>query len=137
MDLANIDIAAKSEEGGKLLLKNPATGEILVNDKKEPYYVIVVGRYSDTFQKTSRAVMNRRMKQNVGRRSVKVSAEQIDQEDTETMSRCVKEWNLMIEKKIPPVDFDSVYRILSDPRFRWIKDQISEFVDDDANFSTT
>jgi len=135
MDLSEIDVVGKSNDGARMELTHPTTGEILKNNEGDAMYIRVAGLYSDHYQKSSRTVMDRRLSKQKGRRKISLSAEQIENENTETVARCVVDWNIVAYGEALPCNFDNAYKVLMDPTFRWLRDQVEEFMEDDTNFT--
>jgi len=135
MDLSEIKLTEKSNDGAKMDLIHPVSGEILMDGDGNSMYIRVAGVYSDHYQKSSRSVMDRRLSKQKGRKKVNITAEQMENENTETIARCVIDWNILVNSVVPPCDFENVYKVLIDPQFRWIREQIEDFMEDDSNFT--
>lgn len=133
MDLSEIKITEKSNEGARMEVIHPVSGSIIMDGENKPMWVMVAGRHSDHYVKSSRKVMDRRLKNSRGKK-INLSSEQIENESTETLARCVLDWYIIVDGKVPGKTFEEVYAVLMDPRFRFLRDQIDEFVDDESNF---
>lgn len=133
--LDDVKIAEVSNEGVRMDIRHPGTDEILKDHEGKPMWVVVQGRYSKTFQESARSAMDRRLAKR-GSRANKVTASQIDAENIEAISRCVKDWHVVVSGQVLDFSFENVYEVLSQERFAWLKDQIDEFISDDGNFTT-
>lgn len=118
-------------------IRHPVDGTVITLDDKSPMFIKFVGKYSQTYKKVERSVMDRRISQSVGRRKAKVSAMQIEEEEAETLARCVLEWNVVVDGKTPPANFEEAFKFFSDSRFAFVREQAAEFIDDLSNFTKT
>lgn len=137
MDLGKLNVAASSDEGAEMKLKHPVDGSTLKGEDGKPYFIKLAGKYSQVYKKAERAVMDRRISQSAGRRKAKIQAAQIEEEEAESLARCVISWNVMVDGKIPTCNFDEAFAFFMDPRFAFVREQASEFVDDASNFMKT
>lgn len=135
MDLSEINVTDKSNEGAWMDIYHPVSGELILDDKKQPMRIKLVGKHSDAFIKASRKIMDRRLSKQKGRAKVSITSEQLENESTETLARCVTDWNIIVDKERPECTFENVYAVLSDPRFRFLREQVDEFIEDDSNFT--
>lgn len=134
-DLASLDIATRSNEGVKVTLRHPVTGEDLLNDGK-PMSVTVVGEHSDKYKKAQRAIVNRRLAvQGKSRKGVTLTAEEIEREALETQIQCVVGFdNLVLDGVVLTYSADAARKLLTDPRLSWIRKQIDDAITDESNF---
>lgn len=135
MDLAQYDTKKASEDGAEFALKDPATKRPIKGDDGENVIFHVIGKHSETYIKAQTRITNRRLKEVRGR-GPQSSAEELEDEAIELLSVAVVSWtnNFKVDAlqlECTPVN---VRRLLSDPRFRWIREQVDEFVGDIANF---
>jgi len=131
MDLADLDVSKTSNEGAVMELIHPVNKAVLLDENKKPMYIRVAGKYSDSYRSAQRKVTNRRLK---ARGKIKLTAEELEVEAIDILARCVLDWNIVIDKKRPECTVENVRAVLSDDRFPWIKEQLDDFIDDDANF---
>lgn len=132
MDLGSIDLVTKSTEGVKMFLKHPTTGVTLKNDKDEDMFITLTGPHHPQYKKVAQEITDRRL----AKRKFKLTTEELQMEQVEYAVVSVKEWNIQIGGQTPPTGHGHVRKILSDPKFSWIREQITAFLDDDENFLT-
>lgn len=130
-DLGNFEALASSE-GVWMQVRHPVTDAPLKNTKDELVRIKLVGRDSPQFLAKSREFMNKRIKRG---KLVLGSAEQLEVEKAETLAACTMNWEGMLNKtEVFPFTSENAYSIYSAPKWRWIADQVDEFIGDRANF---
>lgn len=128
MDLASLTFSI----GGEVMtLRHPITREPILTDDK-PVTFRVIGRDHPDFRDHMRKKQDKKLAATV--REVPTSAA-LEAEYAENLSALVKDWDgLVVDGQ--PVKFspDAARRLLSDPRFPWIAEQVDEFTTARANF---
>ena len=118
MDLSALDVSSGSNAGKEVEILHPTKRTPLLTAEGEKITVIVIGKYSDEYQKHQRAVNNRRLAQRGGRG--KVTAEEIEAETIEMIARCIKGWkNVTLDGKMLECNYANAVKVLSDSRLAW------------------
>lgn len=113
-----------------LVITHPATGEDLVNDKKETVTVTIFGSQSTEYKKAKNRALNKRM----GKIGKKPTAEQLEVDGLELLVDCTKSFN-NFEKMdfgsgvIDPKNIKQAY--VDTP---WFKDQVDAAITDNSLF---
>lgn len=135
-DLSQLDTKAACEKGAELQLKHPGTRAVLKDADGEPLVIHVVGKHSDSYVKKSHALSNARFKRMRG--GPHMTSEESEQEGIVLLTACVQSIseNLDLDGSGSPVPNtpEGIRRLLSDPRFRWVREQVDEFVGELGNF---
>lgn len=135
VDLASLDTSEASEKGAKLELRHPNTGEVLRHDDGRPFTITLVGRDSNRFMSLARAQSDRRLQQALRSRQPVMTAA-VEKDDTELLVNATLEWDIIFDGK-PAENNPKAYRdVYSNPGYRWLREQVDEFVGNRANFST-
>lgn len=115
-------------------LRHPATGELLFSDEAKtlPVAVTVYGKASSQYRNAVNAMVNRSMKRKA--KKEKETAEVMNEEGLTLLTAITAGFKeLSVNGSVPSSEAD--YRTLyADAKYAWIKDQVNEFVGDDANF---
>lgn len=130
----DISTLALKEDTVDVQLRHPATGELLFSDEAKtlPVAVVAYGKASKQYRNAVNAMMNRSIKRKA--KKEKESAEVMTEEGITLLVAVTSAFKeLAIAGKVPTTeaDFRSLY---ADPAYSWIKDQVNDFVGDDANF---
>jgi hypothetical protein len=122
MDFGNLDVSVKSEEGVWMVIKD------LEGDETDAR-VKVVGQDSKVFKKRMHRLADISRKKKNG-----LKAAELEREYLETYSACCIEFeNCMVGKKeIKGDNLEDTMEFLE--KFRFILDQVAEFVGDRGNF---
>jgi hypothetical protein len=132
IDLENFDITASAEKGAKMEVRHPATGEVLRHDDGRAFTITLVGRDSDRFMKLARAQSDRRLQQTMRSRSPMLTGS-VEKDDIELLVNATLEWDIILGGKQPPSDAKNYRDAYT--RFRWLREQVDEFVGNRAHFS--
>lgn len=139
MDLSSLKV---QEDGRRLDLRHPATGEVLTYDEREnedgtkeskTMYLIVGSSDSEAYKKSQRKIIDRRLKQQQKFRSAKLTAAQIEEEALISLADVTYGGVVFIRNKemnITPgaVAFD-LYK-----EFPWIREQANDLLEDRGAF---
>lgn len=115
-------------------LRHPATGELLFSDEAKtlPVAAVLYGKASKQYRNALNAMLNRSLKRKA--KKEKESAEVMTEEGVSLLVAVTSGFKeLSIAGTVPSTeaDFRSLY---SNAAYSWIKDQVNEFLGDDANF---
>ena len=139
MDLSNLKV---QEEGKRLDLRHPATGEVLTYDEKEnddgtkefkTMYLIIGSSDSAAYKKIQRKIIDRRLKQQQRFRSSKISTAYLEEEAIICLADVTYGGNVFINGKevaiTPGAAAIDLYK-----EFPWIKEQANDFLEDRGSF---
>lgn len=134
-DLSKLDTSEAAAKGAKLELRHPNTGEVLRHDDGRPFTITLVGRDSEKFMSLARAQSDRRLQQTLRSRQPALTAA-VEKDDTELLVNATLEWDIIFDGK-PAENSAKAYReVYSNPGYRWLREQVDEFIGNRANFST-
>lgn len=126
IDLAKLDTNKASEEGVWCDIENPATGE------QTGIRIKVLGMDSKPYQDQTRKVQDRNLKK--GFRGMKnLKTETLDNNKIELICVCTTEWeNVQYNEEELTCDMENKRWLYK--KYRWIFDQVDEFIGDRGNF---
>lgn len=130
-DLADLDFTAPAEEGAIMEVRHPVTGETLRHEDGHPFTITLVGRDSERFLKLVRQQSDRRIQASLRTRQP-ISTVSVEKDDIELLVNATLAWDILLDKK-PAENSQKAYRDAY-ARFRWLKEQVDEFVGSRANF---
>jgi hypothetical protein len=141
MDLSQLNVVEKANEGTVLELLNPFDGEPLtdegekVADKKniKPLYLRLLGSDSDVYRKA----MNRRLEKNINKKN---KNKNIDLDDAklkgaELLAKCTTECYLIEDEKAvvcTPAEMTRLYL-----KYPWLQEQAENHMADRSNLMTS
>lgn len=135
MDLLQFDTKAAAEAGYRHNLENPFTLEPMLDDNGDPYYIDVVGGDAGDVVAISRQIADQRMERIQKTKSIVVESTLTRQEDVQIIAAATRGWYL------PPIDGESIpwskdnaKKILADPRFPWIMEQLNKVIGERKRF---
>lgn len=133
MDLSKLNVKASAEQGSNLHLRDPFTGEELFNDDESPMTITLLGKDSEQYRRTVRATANKNLKK--GR--VTATVEQFEQSGVELLASVTTGWNLQFGVEMMEFTPTAAKKLYADQDYRWIYEQVDEFVSERSNFLTT
>jgi len=133
LDLSSLDASVVSETGSIMELRHPSSGEVLQYDAVEgqkPVTLTLAGEDSEAYRRATHKSQNRRFaKGNIS----KIKAEELENDMVELHAACTLAWSGIVvdgqELNCTKANAMMLYR-----RFRWIADQVSDFIRDRSNF---
>jgi len=132
MDLNDINLEEKADEGAEVILEHPVTGEPLEHDGK-PMSIKVSGTDSAAYRKKQRELHNRRLQKIAKGR--KPDFTNSDSEACELLAACTIGWSGIVAGgevvKFSQSEARSLYE-----QHAWIREQVDLFIGDRANFFT-
>lgn len=123
----NID-AISYLDAADLQLTHPKTFEPLLTAAGQPMTIRLTGEHSEQYKRTQRSWQNEALRNQ--RRQM--TAEQIEQRSFELLSACTLGWNL--EGRSGPVPFSQTEAARQYREKKWLKDQVDNFIHNQANF---
>lgn len=117
-----------------ITILHPKTRQPLRDAAGKEAFISVVSLDSPEVQKVQKAALNKRLKM---RGRVTMTADELEAERAEALVAATKDWYLVGLDGSPldaPLNDTTARTIYSDLRFSWIKEQVSEALDDRATF---
>lgn len=126
MDLNEIKIAEKSEEGEILTILHPVTYE--ETDIKIKLSGTDSARYRNKIKQI--AEREKGKKKNNG-----IDIDAIDKRGSEILASCTLDWKGIQRGGVDvPFTYENAVELYSDPNLRWLREQVDEFMSNRANF---
>ena len=130
-DLATLDTGDTAEEGSILELRNPSTGELLL-DQGQPVTIRLAGEDSPQYRKAQHAAQNRRLQRG---NLAKLKAEELESDTLEIYAACTLGWRgLALDGEELPCTKANALMLYRRPGMKWLADQVADFIRDRANF---
>ncbi len=139
MDLSNLKV---QEEGKRMDLRHPATGEVLTYDEKvnddgtkdfKTMHLIIGSSDSETYKKSQRKIIDRRLKQQQKFRSAKMTAAQLEEEAMISLADVTYGGKVFMNGKEIDITPGSVAINLY-KEYSWIKEQANDQLEDRGSF---
>lgn len=116
---------------GSVMEVRDANGAPLIQEDGRPVTITLLGKDSDVFVKHEAAATNRRLAQGT---RVKLTAEALKADTIGGLAKCTVAWDgIGIDEDATECTYENALRLYN--TFPDIRDQVSAFVDDRANFS--
>lgn len=130
MDLSNLAI---SQDGFKVFLTHPVTGEFLFCDSKEPkqMYIEIRSQDSEEFRRATSKML--RKSQNDKGRVKEIDLDVTWRDSAELLSSITTGCYLFIDGKVIK-DAANISDVYCDNRFKWIKEQVERASAERSNF---
>jgi len=130
MDLTNLDVVSLANEGSKLELCHPTTGEILTDDDlpPKPFYVQLLGSDSDAY----RNVLKRRAEKSFNNKDKKIDIDDAQRKGAQLLAKCTVDCYMLENGKVIDCNRDEMTRLYL--RYPWMREQVEEFMGDRSNF---
>lgn len=134
MDLSSISTKKKANEGAFLHLKDPRdpTGETYLYDGAVEVGLFVMGKDSDLFQATRNKNLNDHLLNQ--RKKSPETIEQIKAKTDEMLAKMTTGWQGLEYNGSADFSRETILQVYSDSGWDWLRQQVSEFIDKDANF---
>lgn len=131
MDLKELKVR---EDGARLYLVHPVTGEYLTYGEEEEnqMYLVLLSHDSKEYAKKQRQIHDARTREAQKNRNFKLTAERLEQDANELLASITIDGVLFVngeEVKINSKNAEEYYN-----EYRWIKEQVDTFVHDRSNF---
>lgn len=129
-DLSSLNTTKTGDEGAVLHLLHPATDEPLYLDeeKKKPVTITLYGADSTRFRN-----LNSRLARQVQGKKGKPSIEAVEEATTAQLVGITKDWeNMIFGGELTEFTNQKVTNVYDE--YRWIREQVSNFITDRANF---
>jgi len=133
MDLSILDILSPSEEGRKMHLSHPRTGDPWRDSAGNPLYITLLGQHSGAVQGAMEALQARLEARSPG--APIRTREERAADDAEVLTAATRFWAFeTMDGKPFPCTPENARRFWSDPRFAWIRHRALRFIADDGVF---
>jgi hypothetical protein len=130
LDLKTLDITEAANAGQVMEVLHPATNQPLEDDEGEPVLITLAGIDSEVFRKAQRAATNRRL---AVKGRTKITADELEQDALEALVACTLDWSgIAIGGEVLECTKANVRKVYTE--FRWLREQVDEFVGDRAGF---
>ena len=134
MDLSNLDVSKKAEDGAILELEHPVTGDPLINeDSGEAVSIIVLGTDSKTYREKQREYQRKRLSKMTKKRGKEMDLTMSDEDACDLLATCTIGWEHMVENG-EELEFskEAAYKLYM--KYHWIREQVDVFIADRENF---
>ena len=130
MDLTKLDVVSLANEGSRLELIHPTTGEPLTDEGKpaKPYFIQLLGSDSDAY----RNVLKRRAEKTVTNKNKKVDIEKSLRDGASLLAKCTIDCYMIENGKQVQCQRDELIRLYLG--YPWIREQVEQFMVDRSNF---
>lgn len=129
-DLAALDGAATAEEGAVLELRHPNSGELIFTPDGKPVTIRLAGEDSFLYRRAQHTAQNRRFSRGA---LTKLRAEELENDQVEIYAACTLAWTgIALDGQDLPCTRQNALMVYK--RFRWVVDQVADFIRDRANF---
>jgi len=132
MDLSDLNLDKQAEAGAVMHLCHPVTDEPLMHGG-EAMTINLIGTESKQYRAKEREFQNKRLNQLA--RGKKPQFGMSDDEACELLSVCITGWGGIVEDG-NAIEFSQRTAVALLTKFKWIRDQVDEFVGDRNNFFT-
>lgn len=126
MDLETLDTAKGANDGATLDLKHPTTGEPIGAS------INLLGADSDAYKQKTIELQRRHMERLRRNSKYRRSPEEMDADATELLAAVTTGWDLEVGGQRPAFSVATAVSIYA--RFKWIREQVDEFVAERGNF---
>lgn len=125
MDLSTL----RPVEGETMELLHPVTREVITDEKgkaPKPFTINLIGADSNEY----RALVKKAYRSDNNKK--KVDFDDLERKNIESLARATKGCFLILDKKEVECTFENMVKVYTE--FMWIREQVSEFIHDRANF---
>ena len=141
--LDDFDTAKIGEEGAEMRVMHPGQKNTPLTDEDGNEIVILLkGADTKTYRVAERASIRRRLEQlqqmqrkNRNRKDVQLEDETIDEEVSTVMVEITTGWRNVSLDGVTPLEFTKENAKILYMKFRWLREQVEEFIATRANFT--
>lgn len=130
MDLKDLDVKRFANEGAKMPIRHPATGEEITSGagkEKKAWFLRLLGSDSDTY----RNAIKRRFESRRGKNTKKIDLDEAEVDAARLLAKCTTDCYLVLNGEVVKPDVDILTKIYL--QYPWLKEQAEEFMGDRAN----
>lgn len=132
LGLDAFDTTAAADEGAKMEVRRPDTGEVMYWPDGRPYTVTLVGKDGDKIEKLA-LQQNDRRTQGMSRTRQPTASAIIVKDDIELLVAATKEWDMQLNNGEPAPNDAKEYRAAY-TKYKWLREQVDQFTGNRANF---
>lgn len=136
MDLSQFDSTVASDDGVLMSLRDPTTGKVLhvSDDDDTPVTIKLLGEDSEKFRALAHRRQNTRIRDSVDARGrIRITSEQIEDDELEVLVACTVGWEgVDVDGEMLEFSLQNVRKLYA--RFKWIREQASQFIADRSNY---
>ncbi len=130
--LDSFDTSAAAEEGAKMEVRSPTTGDVMYWADGRPWTVTFYGADSERVAKVARQQMDRRSDQMMRTRKAAL-ASVVEKDNIELLVAATKEWDIPLNGGAAAANDPKEYRAAY-TKYKWLYEQGNEFSGTRANF---
>lgn len=135
MDFSTLDSKAAAEAGAVIELVDPRSGEPLVDDEGKPYWLEIIGMDSAKMRAISQSIVGKRITNSRKGKGAEYDAEAEEAEKYRLYASATKDWYVpTLDGEVLECNEKNAKKLLSDPRFPWLSEQIDRAIADRARF---
>lgn len=140
-NLASLNFASAADQGATMPVLHPIDRVPLLDAKKKPVTIDLLGRDSDTWIKGENAARNKSVEQLTT--GAKYSAAAADRRDAESLARATTGWSGIPkawleegsnDESPAEFSFENAVKLYTNRGVRWLRDDADKFVGTRANF---
>lgn len=133
MDLNELDLSSRAEEGAWMNLPHPTTGKPIVNDDGTPWRLRVLSKDAKAYRRKAHAVMTADIETQSAPSYVQPADWDPDARNVQVLAACVIGWEgLVLDKSTYPYSSENAEALLR--RFYWILKAVDVFSGTRANY---
>lgn len=135
LDLGGLNTVGACNEGAYMQVRHPATGRTLMGDDGKPVVIRLLGADSDVYQRTRNRTQDKRLKQSLQRgRLTNLTSDMLAEDSLDLLVACTVGWssNWVFHGETPECEPATIRRVYTE--MPWLREQVSEFIEDRANF---
>ena len=131
-DLSKLDTADEAEQGTTMDVRHPLTGEVLLTPEGTPVTITLLAEDSTSYRRAQHRAQNRRFSKGSLN---KLKAEELENDQLEIYAAVTRAWSgLAFGEEDLPCTRSNALALYRREGFKWLVDQIADFVKDRANF---
>lgn len=131
-DLSDLDTTAAADAGADMEVRHPTTGEVLRHADGRPFLITVFGRDSEKFIQLVRSQGDRRIASQM-RSKAPIPMAVLEKDEIELLVSLTMKWDIILSGQSVKSEANEYRRVYT--KYRWLKEQVDEFVGNRGNFS--
>lgn len=131
MDLSDFDMRAAAEAGADMTILTPDRSRVMTNEDGTPMTIRLAGFDSDRYQAAARLFQDRRNKDAITKKRVSTIAE-VTADTIHVFAQATLGWDITLDGKKPPFSVEAAADLYD--KFRFIYEQVDEFIAERSNF---
>ncbi len=135
MDKIDLGFAVNVEAPERCIILHPTNGEPIYDKDGQPMFVALFSHDSPRARDYNRETLNRRLAR---RNKSNLSAEELEAETVGLLVALVADWHLVNVTTREPITMPcnpaNARTLFNEPALQWLREQVSEFVQERRNF---